>query len=76
MNELSLPDRDMSDDAATITGQSGKAPRNELGGLRRSMRQKQPPRRMYGTFHVAIEDSDSQEEEQPIQRRPKTPNVK
>ena len=81
MNELSLPDRDTtSDGVATITGHSttGKGSgRNELGWVRRSTRQKKPPSRMNSaTHHLAIEDSDSQEEEQPIQRRPKTPNVK
>ena len=81
MNELSLPNSDItSDDVTTITGHSttGKAPgRNELGWVRRSTRQKRPPTRMYNTtHHLAIEDSESQEEEHPIQRRPKTPNVK
>ena len=81
MNELSLPDRDTtSDDVATITGHSstGKGPgRNELGWVRRSTRQKKPPSRMYSTtHHLSIEDSDSQEDEQPVQRRSKTPNIK
>ena len=74
INELSLAGRDTTDDnAATITGQSSRAPRKQLRPVMRSTRQKRPPRSTYSTSLISIDDREDNGQEEPIVRRP---NVK